>query len=31
MYEYSWVNFCEGKELKKKVRIVSELTVLNNL
>lgn len=28
MYEYSWVNFCEGKELKKKVRIVSELTVL---
>lgn len=30
MYEYSWVNFCEGKEFKK-VRIVSELTVLNNL
>lgn len=28
MYEYSWVNFCKGKELKKKVRIVSELTVL---
>lgn len=27
MYEYSWVNFCElqGRELKKKVRIVSEL------
>lgn len=28
MYEYLWVNFCEGKELKKKVRIVFELIVL---
>lgn len=31
MYEYLWVNFCEGKELKKKVRIVFVLIVLNNL